>query len=64
LICFILKLTLPTRKQLALIFPNQINIASCLFVLIIETSRTQEDLENSWKSIARDIEIQDQREAL
>jgi len=57
-------LTLPTRKQLALIFPNQINIASCLFVLIIETSRTQEDLENSWKSIARDIEIQDQREAL
>jgi hypothetical protein len=57
-------MTLPTRQQPNLRFPDQRSIASCLFYFILETSRTREELERSWEAIAHDIEIQDQREAL
>jgi hypothetical protein len=57
-------MTLPTQQQPRLRFPDQRNIASCLFNLILEISRTREELERSWEAIAKDIEIQDQREVL
>jgi hypothetical protein len=57
-------MTLPTRQQPGFRFPDQTNIASCLFDFILETPHNREELERSWEAIARDIEIQDQRESL
>jgi hypothetical protein len=57
-------MTFPTQKQPGLIFYDQRNIISCLFDFILEIACTREALERYWEAIARDIEIQDQRESL
>jgi len=59
-------MTLPTPQQpnIRFHFPDQRSITSCLFDLILETVVSHEELECSWEIIARDIEIQEQREVI
>ena len=59
-------MTLPTPQQpnIRFNFRDQRSITSCMFDLILETSLSHEQLEHSWEVIARDIEIQEKREAI
>lgn len=52
----------PTQPNLTHGLNNQINISTSLFNVMLDTTRTREDIEISWFAISRDIEIDNDQE--
>lgn len=57
-------MAIPIRTHPNLVhgFSNQINISTSLYNVMLDTMRTREEIERSWFSISRDIEIDYEQE--